>query len=91
MQTEYANHLKVLQSKVVVLNVQAKMMYKHHPVSAKELNEIESLWKCRNDSLSTKAEGSLTEATDCNGKLFTGYRLTGIKATGTLHRLLFGT
>jgi hypothetical protein len=33
----------VLQSKVVVLNVQVKMVYKHHPVSAKELNEIESL------------------------------------------------
>ena len=43
MQTEYANHLKVLQSKVVVLNVQAKMVYKHHPVSVKELNKIESL------------------------------------------------
>ncbi len=28
MQTEYANHLKVLQSKVVVLNVQVKMSRK---------------------------------------------------------------
>jgi len=62
----------------VVLNVQVKMLYKHHPVRAKELNEIESLQKCRNDSLSTKADGSLTEATDCTGKLFAGYRLGGI-------------
>ena len=43
MQTEYANHLKVLQSKAVVLNVQVKMVYKHHQVSVKELNKIESL------------------------------------------------
>jgi hypothetical protein len=28
---------------------------------------------------------------NCNGKLFTGYKLTGIKATATLYGLLFGT
>jgi hypothetical protein len=29
---------------------------------------------------------------NCNGyKLFTGYRLTGIKAAGALHRVLYGT
>jgi len=29
---------------------------------------------------------------DCNGyKLFRGYRLTGIKAAGSLHRVLYGT
>jgi len=29
---------------------------------------------------------------DCSGyKLFTGYRLTGIKAAGALHRVLYGT
>lgn len=91
MQMEYANHQKVLQSKVVVLNVQVKKLYKQHQVSVKKLNKIESLLKCRKDSLSTKVEVSPTEATNCNGKLLTGYRLTGIKATGTLHRLLFGT
>ena len=31
------------------------------------------------------------DRTDCNGQLFTGYRPTGIKTTGTLHRLLSGT
>jgi hypothetical protein len=30
-------------------------------------------------------------AMNCNGNLLTGYRLAGIKAAGSLHRLLFGT
>ncbi|MEJ7677485.1 MAG: hypothetical protein WKG06_06360 [Segetibacter sp.] len=29
--------------------------------------------------------------TDCSSYLFTGYRTTGIKAAGALHRLLYGT
>jgi nitrogen regulatory protein PII len=37
----YANHLKVLRSKVTVLSVQAKGVRKDHQVSARELNESE--------------------------------------------------
>jgi hypothetical protein len=29
--------------------------------------------------------------TNCNGHLITGYRAGGIKAAGTLHRLIYGT
>jgi hypothetical protein len=39
VQTEYANHLKVLQSKVVALNVQAKGACKGIRLSVKKLNE----------------------------------------------------
>jgi hypothetical protein len=55
VQTEYANHLKVLQSKVVVLNVQVKMLYKQYQVRVKKLNIIEPLKKCRNGSSSCKS------------------------------------
>jgi hypothetical protein len=58
VQTAYANHLKVLQSKVVVLNVQVKMLYKQRQVSVKKLNIIEPLMKCRNSSLSCKSQSS---------------------------------
>jgi hypothetical protein len=55
VQTKYANHLKVLQSKVVVLNVQVKMLYKQHQVRVKKLNIIEPLMKCRNGYSSCKS------------------------------------
>ena len=57
MQTEYANHLKVLQSKVVVLNVQVKMLYKQHQVSVKKLNANEPLMTCRKRKLVGKTVG----------------------------------
>ena len=56
------NHLKVLYSKDMVLNVQVKMLYKQHQVSVKKLNKTKPLKKCRKDSLPAKAEGSPTEA-----------------------------
>jgi hypothetical protein len=55
VQTKYANHLKVLQSKVVVLNVQVKMLYKQHQVRVKKLNIIEPLIKCRKGYSSCKS------------------------------------
>jgi hypothetical protein len=55
VQTKYANHLKVLQSKVVVLNVEVKMLYKQHQVRVKKLNIIEPLMKCRNGYSSCKS------------------------------------
>jgi hypothetical protein len=57
VQTEYANHLKVLQSKIVVLNVQVKMLCKQYQVSVKKLNIIEPLMKCRKGSSSCKSKG----------------------------------
>jgi hypothetical protein len=40
VQTEYANHLKVLYPKGMVLNIQAKGFAKRNQVSVKKLNEI---------------------------------------------------
>ena len=56
-------------------------------MSVKKLNKIESLMKCRKDSLLAKVEESPSETTSCNGYLLTGYRPAGIKATGALHGL----
>ena len=39
VQTVFANHLKVLCSKGMVLNVQVKMLYKQYQVRVKKLNE----------------------------------------------------
>jgi hypothetical protein len=75
----------------MLLNVQVKMLYKQYQVSVKKLNIIEPLMKCRNGSSSCKSQSFLDGCDNCNGKLLTGYRLTGIKAAGALHRLLFGT
>ena len=55
MQTEYANHLKVLQSKVVVLNIQVKVLYKQYQVGVKKLNINEPLMKCRKGYSSCKS------------------------------------
>ena len=52
---KYASHLKVLQSKVVVLNVQVKMLYKQYQVRVKKLNENEPLMKCRKGYSSCKS------------------------------------
>ena len=51
MQLEYANHLKVLCSKGMVLNVQAKGSVRHYQVGVKKLNANEPLKKCRKDNL----------------------------------------
>jgi hypothetical protein len=45
LQTAFANHPKVLQSKVAVLNVQVKMLYKQYQVRVKKLNNHEPLMK----------------------------------------------
>ena len=58
MQTACANHLKVLWSKVMVLNVQVKMLCEQYQVSVKKLNIIEPLMKCRNGSLLLKVLNS---------------------------------
>ncbi|MBX3257687.1 MAG: hypothetical protein KF862_26400 [Chitinophagaceae bacterium] len=39
----------------------------------------------------TKLPDALLWQDNCNRKLLTGYRSTGIKTAGALHRLLFGT
>lgn len=68
-----------------------RLRFKGGQVSVKKLNESEPLMKCRkvtcwqkhgirNYHVITVTEGCLT-----------GYRLTGIKVAGSLHRLLFGT
>jgi hypothetical protein len=50
VQTVFANHLKVLCSKGMVLNIQVKILYKQYQVRVKKLNIIEPLMKCRNGS-----------------------------------------
>lgn len=70
MQTDCANHLKVLQSKVVVLNVQVKMLCEQYQVSVKKLNIIEPLMKCRKGSSSCKSQsfpdwGDITVTDSC--------------------------
>jgi hypothetical protein len=65
LQTAFANHpsagsvhrLMVLQSKVVVLNVQVKMLYKQYQVRVKKLNENKPLMKCRKGSSYIKSQG----------------------------------
>jgi len=92
IQLEYANHLKVLCSKSMVLNVQAKGSVRHYQVSVKKLNANEPLMTCRKRKLVGKTVGffALTGQT-VTGKLFTGYRPTGIKMAEALHRLLYET
>jgi hypothetical protein len=92
MQLRYANHLKVLYSKDMVLNVQAKGSVRHYQVRVKKLNANEPLMTCRKRNLVGKTVGffALT-GRHCNGQLFTGYRPTGIKTAGALHRLLYET
>lgn len=90
-QTLVLNHLKVLCSKGMVLNVQAKGSVRQGQVSVKKLNFTEPLMKCRKGSLLSKPEVSNSHWDNCNGHLRSGYRATGIKAAGSLHRLLFET
>src|SRR5256885_4432079 len=73
MQLRYANHLKVLCSKGMVLNVQAKGSVRHYQVSVKKLNANEPLMTCRKRKLVGKTVGffALT-GLHCNGQLFTG-------------------
>ncbi len=54
VQTKYANHLKVLCSKGMVLNVQAKGSVKRSQVRVRKLNESERPKTCRNGSLLLK-------------------------------------
>jgi hypothetical protein len=49
----------MLQSKVVVLNVQVKMLCKQCQVSVEKLNIIEPLMKCRKGTLSCKSQSFL--------------------------------
>ena len=92
MQMKYANHLEVLQSKVVVLNVQEKDI------------EVLVSGKCKEAELPRTAEevskrllvmqkpkSPQLRRQTVTDILHTGYRQTGIKAAGALHRLLFGT
>ncbi len=57
MQLRYANHLKVLCSKGMVLNVQAKGSVRHYQVSVKKLNANEPLKTCRKGKLVGKTVG----------------------------------
>jgi hypothetical protein len=57
MQLRCANHLKVLCSKGMVLNVQAKGIVIRYQVSVKKLNASESLKTCRKGLLVDKTIG----------------------------------
>ena len=57
MQLRYANHLKVLYSKDMVLNVQAKDSVRHYQVGVKKLNANEPLKTCRKRNLVGKTVG----------------------------------
>ena len=57
MQLMFANHLKVLYSKDIVLNVQAKGIGLRYQVSVKKLNAIESLKTCRKGLVVDKTIG----------------------------------
>jgi hypothetical protein len=65
---------------------------KRNQVRVKKLNANEPLTTCRKDNLVGKTVGfdALTGLT-VTDKLFTGYRPTGIKMAGALHRLLYET
>jgi hypothetical protein len=65
---------------------------KRDQVHVKKLNANEPLMTCRKRNLVGKTVGfcALTGLT-VTDKLFTGYRPTGIKTAGALHRLLYGT
>ena len=57
IQLRYANHLKVLYSKDMVLNVQAKGSVRHYQVRVKKLNANEPLKTCRKRNLVGKTVG----------------------------------
>ena len=61
-------------------------------MSIKKLNESEPSDGVSKGLLVVKNIGFRTsDVTNCSGKLHTGYRTTGIKAAGTLYRLMYGT
>ena len=74
---------------------------KRDQVSVKKPKANEPLKTCRKDNLVGETAGFDAPAgRNCNGQLFTparlrhsggGYRPTGIKTAGALHRLLYGT
>ena len=57
MQLECANHLKVLCSKGMVLNIQTKGSVRHYQVRVKKLNANEPLTTCRKRNLVGKTVG----------------------------------
>ena len=57
IQLRFANHLKVLCSKGMVLNVQAKGIVRRYQVSVKKLNASEPLKTCRKRKLVGKTVG----------------------------------
>jgi hypothetical protein len=62
IQLRCANHLKVLCSKGMVLNVQAKGSVRHYQVRVKKLNANEPLKKCRKGKLVGKTVGLIALA-----------------------------
>ena len=76
----------------MVLNVQVKMLYKQYQVSVKKLNESKPADEVSKRLLvMQKPKFPRLRRQTVTDNLLTGYRLTGIKAAGALHRLLFGT
>ena len=61
IQLRCANHLKVLCSKGIVLNVQAKGSVRHYQVRVKKLNANEPLRKCRKEKLVGKTVGFIRQ------------------------------
>ena len=57
IQLGYANHLKVLCSKGMVLNIQTKGSVRHYQVRVKKLNANEPLKTCRKRNLVGKTVG----------------------------------
>ena len=68
-----------------------KVSLKRHQVSVKKLNANEPLMTCRKGSSLLKVSVCDCWYENCSGYLFTGYRTTGIKVAGSLHRLLYET
>jgi hypothetical protein len=83
----------VLHSKGVVLSIEVKLLKDQQQVSVRKLSFTEPSQDMSKRQLVSESKGFYDRCEfNCNGyKLFTGYRLTGIKAAGTLHRVLYGT
>jgi len=92
LQQECANRLKVLCSKGKVLSVGVKRCRK----ASGKCSGVECKWTTDDVSKGTKSKTKLQvfqpqAGQIVTGKLFTGYRSSGIEVAGTLHRRLYET
>ena len=94
MQLEYVNHRlrRTVFKRHSAERSGKRSRLERDQVSVKKPNANESLKICRKDNLVGETVGfDAPTGRNCDGQLFTGYRPTGIKMAGALHRLLYET